>query len=162
MVPPFCRVVGEMPDLKRLDKTASTGANELTAELSIASFRARSVAKLWALNNRMPRSERLDRREIDRLVEELFIAFPEAPKRRGTPTLKTILWLTGKFYLRAIGLRRRTKRAGAPIPATWPSPVISANDVDVDKTMTKARLSHQIHIRCHRDGIETTDQRAGR
>jgi hypothetical protein len=84
----------------------------LTAEEAIERFRARAIAELRILDEHLPRSRRLDRREIERLVDNLLFAHSETAKRRHASLFDKAVWMAGGVLVHA--LRRRARRRTAP------------------------------------------------
>ena len=88
--------------------SASAEQSRLTIEQAVDRFRARVVAEFRLLNEHLPRSRRLDRGEIERLVVDLLFAVRETPKRRNASLLDKAVWLASGVLVHAI--RRRSRR----------------------------------------------------
>ncbi len=56
-------------------------------------FRAHTVSGLRALNEQLPRSQRLERREIERLVDDLLFAVRDAPRQRDASPFRRVIWM---------------------------------------------------------------------
>lgn len=67
--------------------------SRLTTEQAVGLFRAHTVSGLRALNEQLPRSQRLERREIERLVDDLLFAVRDAPRQRDASPLTKAIWL---------------------------------------------------------------------
>lgn len=86
----------------------------LTLEQAVERLRGRVVSELRLLNEHLPRSRRLERGEIDCLVDDLLFAVRETPKRRNASLLeKTILMASGVLVHRT--RRRDKRRIGGPL-----------------------------------------------
>lgn len=76
-------------------------------------FRTRAVSELRLLNEHLPRSQRLERREVDRLVDDLVLAVRRMPRWRNASLLDRAMWTASAVLVRAIRQRRQRKRAVA-------------------------------------------------
>ncbi len=95
---------------------SSVEPGRLTIEQAVERFRARTVSELRVLNKYLPQSMHLERKEIDRLVENLLSAMHETPKRRNASLLDKAVWMASGVLAHAIRHRsRRRKRPGATV-----------------------------------------------
>lgn len=85
----------------------------LTVDQAVGRFRAQVVAELRVLNEHLPRSRRLERAEIDRLIDNLLYALRETPKRRNASLLDKAVWVASDVLVQAIRRRGRRKAAGS-------------------------------------------------
>ncbi len=96
----------------------STDRNRLTLEQAVWSvFRTRAATELRLLNEHLPLSRRLERREIDRIADDLLHAVQRTPKLRNASLLDKTMWTASAVLVRAIRGRRRMKQtaSGAPL-----------------------------------------------
>ena len=80
----------------------------LTLEQAVERLRGRVVSELRLLNEHLPKSRRLERGEIDRLVDNLLFAVRETPKRRNASLLERAVCMASGVLVHRI--RRRDKR----------------------------------------------------
>lgn len=89
----------------------------LTFEQAAGRFRARTVSELRALNEHLPRSMRLERREVDGLVDDLLCTVAETAKRRNASLLDKTVWRLVRA-VRPPNRRTSTARSMAPLDLT--------------------------------------------
>lgn len=87
----------------------------LTVDQAVGRFRARVIAELRTLNGHLPGSRRLERAEIDRLVDNLLFAHRETPKRRNASLLDKAVWIASEVFVQAIRRRGGRRKATGSI-----------------------------------------------
>ena len=83
-----------------------------TIEQAVERCRARTVSELRHLNEHLPLSRRLDRAEIDRLVDNLLFAVRETPRQRNASLFDKAVGMASGVLVYAIRRRNRRRIAG--------------------------------------------------
>ena len=83
-----------------------------TIEQAVERCRARAVSELRLLNEHLPLSRRLDRAEIDRLVDNLLFAVRETPRQRNASLFDKAVGMASGVLVHAIRRRNRRRIAG--------------------------------------------------
>jgi hypothetical protein len=93
--------------------THSLEPESLTIEEALERFRGRTAAELKLLNAHLPKSLRLERREANRLVDDLMYALRKTLERRNASLFDMALLQARDLLVWPTGLRRRSNKFAA-------------------------------------------------
>ena len=121
----------------------STDRSHLTSEQAVWSvFRSRAVSEFRLLNRHLPHSQRLERREINRLVEDLLHAVRQTPKLRNASMLDKTIWTASAVLVRAVRRRTRTTETTLDVPLRSRKPGEERNVSKGDPGAARLRGGH--------------------
>jgi hypothetical protein len=85
----------------------------MTIEQSLERFRVQVASKLKLLNEHLPQSLRLERREANRLVGDLMLALQRTLERRNASLIDVALLQARDLLMWPTGLGRRSNKFAA-------------------------------------------------